>query len=220
MALAQLYLRTKKAAYLAAAIKVANWIVTNTYNTLGPGGYSFGTIINPQNQSEPSTNGKSTEHNIDTFAFFTMLVEITHGGKAANGKTWASLAEHALAFVLAMYNSEGGFFYTGTDSDQITVNPSPIPEDCQTWSYLALLDNRLKQTIDYALRNLQATDRAAAPDSSLTGSEKFTGLVFDSASLTTTADDPDAVWLEGTAHNHCRTYSACGRRWWRILWSV
>ena len=65
MALAQLYRRTGNSKYLAAALKVANWIVTNTYNTLGAGGYSFGTNINQFNESVSSTNGKSTEHNID-----------------------------------------------------------------------------------------------------------------------------------------------------------
>ena len=127
--------------YLTAALTVANWIVTNTYNTLGAGGYSFGTNINQFNQSVPSTNGKSTEHNIDTYAFFTMLVGLTHMGRPSNGASWASLAQHALTFVIAMYNTAGGYFYTGTLGDQITINPFPIPEDCQTWSYLALLDN-------------------------------------------------------------------------------
>jgi len=200
MALSQLYRRTGNKAYLTAALKVANWIVTNTYNTLGPGGYSFGTSINQFNQSVPSTNGKSTEHNIDTYAFFTMLRELTHEGSATNGMSWKSLAGHALGFVIAMYSPAGGYFYTGTDADQITINPSPIPEDCQTWSYLALLDNRYKGTIDWALANLQATDTASSRDSSLTGTESFTGLVFDTASLTTPADDPNAVWLEGTSH--------------------
>ena len=200
MALAQLYRRTGKKTYLTAALNVANWIVTNTYNTLGAGGYSFGTNINQYNQSVPSPNGKSTEHNIDTFAFFTMLRELTHDGKAANGATWKALAEHALTFVLAMYDEAGGYFFTGTLGDQITINTAPIPEDVQTWSYLALLDNKFKKTIDYALAKLEATDTSASPDSSLKGSAKYTGLVFDSASLTTTGYDPDAVWLEGSAH--------------------
>ena len=202
MALAQLYRRTGQAKYLTAALSVANWIVTNTYNTQGPGGYSFGTNINQFNQSVPSTNGKSTEHNIDTYAFFTMLAALTHGGKADNGASWTSLAEHALAFVIAMYNPAGGYFYTGTLGDQITINPYPIPEDCQTWSYLALLDNKYKQTIDWAVANLQTTDTASAPNSSLTGSQKITGMVFDSASLAPTIPgcDPNAVWLEGTSH--------------------
>ena len=200
MALAQLYKRTGESKYLTSALKVANWIVTNTYNTLGPGGYTFGTTINQFNQSVPSTNGKSTEHNIDTFAFFTMLAVLTHSGEADNGATWASLAEHALSFVKAMYSPAGGFFNIGTLGDQITINPGPIPEDCQTWSYLALLDRQYKQTIDWALGHLQSTDTPSAPDSSLTGNQKIHGMVFDAASLTTTADDPHAVWLEGTAH--------------------
>ena len=202
MALAQLYRRTGQSKYLTAALSVANWIVTNTYNTQGPGGYSFGTNINQFNQSVPSTNGKSTEHNIDTYAFFTMLAALTHGGKADNGASWTSLAEHALAFVIAMYNPAAGYFYTGTLGDQITINPYPVPEDCQTWSYLALLDNKYKQTIDWAVANLQTTDTASSPNSSLMGSQKITGMVFDSASLAPTIPgcDPNAVWLEGTSH--------------------
>jgi len=202
MALAQLYRRTGQAKYLTAALNVANWIVTNTYNTLGAGGYSYGTSINQYNQSVPSTNGKSTEHNIDTYAFFTMLSSLTHGGNASNGASWASLAQHALTFVLAMYNSSGSYFYTGTLGDQITINTCPIPEDCQTWSYMALLDNRYKQTIDWALANLQTTDTASAPNSSLTGNQKITGLAFDTASFAPILPgcDPNAVWLEGTSH--------------------
>ena len=202
MALAQLYRRTGQNKYLTAALKVANWIVMNTYNTQGPGGYSFGTSINQYNESVPSTNGKSTEHNIDTYAFFTMLAALTHGGKADNGASWASLAQHALAFVIAMYNPAGGYFYTGTLGDQITINTYPIPEDCQTWSYLALLDNQYKHTIDWALANLQTTDTASAPNSSLTGNQKITGLNFDTASFAPILPgcDPNAVWLEGTSH--------------------
>lgn len=200
MALAQLYRRTGNKSYLDAALSVANWIVTNCYNTLGPGGYSFGTNINQYNQSVPSPNGKSTEHNIDTFAFFTMLHELTHHGSAANGMTWKALAEHAMTFVMVMYNATNGYFFTGTLGDQISINYYPVPEDCQTWSYLALLDNHYSGTIDWALTNLKATDTASSPDTSLTGSESFSGLVYDSASLNTTGYDPDAVWLEGTSH--------------------
>jgi len=78
----------------------------------------------------------------------------------------------------------------------------PDPEDCQTWSYLALLKNKYRDTIDWALQNLEATDTASAPHSSLTGTERIHGLVFDSASLkpTTPNADPQAVWLEGTGH--------------------
>lgn len=202
MALAQLYRRTRQSRYLSAGLKVANWIVTNTYNTQGPGGYSFGTNINQYNQSVPSPNGKSTEHNIDTYAFFSMLAVLTRNGKADNGASWSSLAQHALAFVLAMYNPAAEYFYTGTLGDQVSTNFYPIPEDCQTWSYLALLDNRYKGTIDWALKNLQTTDSSSSPNTNLTDGESITGLVFDSASLAPTISgcDPNAVWTEGTSH--------------------
>ena len=205
MALAQLFLRTQNSIYLNGALKVANWIVDNAYSTLGAGGYSFGTTINQFNQSIPSQNGKSTEHNIDTYAFFTMLETLTGSGSASNGQSWKALSQHALMFLKSVYDASGPYFYTGTLGDQVTVNPTPVPEDCQTWSYMALLGSGIdltnrKKTIDWALNHLKATDSAAAPHTSITGTEKFKGLVFDTASLNTTVDDPDAVWLEGTAH--------------------
>jgi hypothetical protein len=200
MALAQLYGRTRDKQYLTGALLVANWIVTNTYNTQGPGGYSYGTIIDQFNQSQPSPNGKSTEGNLDTYAFFTMLDTLTDHGHADNGMTWAALAQHAFQFVFAMFNPQGPFFYTGTLPDQITINPSPIPEDCQTWSYLAFLDARSRGTIDWALANLQTTDTASSPNSNLTGSQTVSGLTFSDVSLTSPANDPHAVWLEGTSH--------------------
>jgi hypothetical protein len=70
----------------------------------------------------------------------------------------------------------------------------------QTWSYLALLDNHYKRSIDYALAHLQTTDTASAPRSSLTGNQRVTGETFASASLVSTTGDPNAVWLEGTGH--------------------
>lgn len=202
MALCQLFARTRNASYLTAALSVGNWIVNNTYNTLGAGGYSYGTTINQYNQSVPSTNGKSTEHNIDTYAFFTMLDELTHHGSAINDMTWSALAAHALNFVIAMYNSSGPFFWTGTLGDQVSINYYPIPEDCQTWSYLAMLNSQYQQTIDWALANLKVTDTASATNSSLTGSETFTGMDFDTASQAPilAGCDLDAVWLEGSAH--------------------
>jgi len=67
---------------------------------------------------------------------------------------------------------------------------------------LALLKNKYRGTIDWALQNLEATDTASAPHSSLTGTERIHGMVFDSASLKPTIPnaDPQAVWLEGTGH--------------------
>lgn len=202
MALAQLYHKTGTAAFLKAALSVGNWIVSNAYSTLGAGGYSFGTTINPSNQSVPSTNGKSTEHNIDTYAFFTMLDTLTRGGKAANGSSWSSLAQHALTFVQAMFNVTGGFFYTGTNADQITISTSIIPEDVQTWSYLALQSKAYGVSLDWVKTNLVTIDTPSSPFSALKGlgNLRVEGETYDTASLATSGNDPEAVWLEGTAH--------------------
>ncbi len=206
MALAQLYRHTGDNRYLTGALLVANWIVSNAFDGVGVGGFKFGTVIayiNGNNVSQPSTNGKATEHNIDVYAFFTMLSQLTkNAASPSNGMTWSQLAAHALSFVIAMFNPAGPFFFTGTLGDGQTINTTPIPEDVQTWSYLALLNNKYRGTIDWALANLEATDTASAPNSSLTGAETIHGLVFDTASLATALKgaDPHAVWLEGTGH--------------------
>lgn len=206
MALAQLYARTGQVRFLQAALLVANWIVSNTYDETGLGGYKFGTVIayvNFNNVSQPSPNGKSTEHNIDVYGFFNMLSRLTQNAKSNSiNMTWSELAQHALVFLQKMFNPDGPYFYTGTLNNPDRINPYPIPEDTQTWSYMSLLQGAYKGTIDYALKNLEATDTASAPHSSLTGSQRIHGLVFDSASLAPTIGtaDPQAVWLEGTGH--------------------
>ena len=214
MALAQLYFVTKDARFLNGALLVANWIVTNTYDATG-GGYAFGTninYINGVNVSQPSGNGKSTEHNIDTYAFFTMLSTLTgNAASAANGMKWTALANHALQFVDSMFNPAGPNFWTGTlSATNDGINYYPVPEDCQTWSYLALLKTKYQQTINWALNNLEATDTASARASGLTGSQTIHGLVFDTASLNTAslADAPRAVWREATSP----TIAALGAR--------
>jgi hypothetical protein len=203
MALAQLYQRTRTTSYLTAALKVGNWIVNNAFSATG--GYSFGTNINPQNMSVPSPNGKSTEHNIDVYAFFTMLAQLTRNGNATNGASWKSLAHHALLFVQSMFNPNGGFFYTGTNSDGVTPATYPVPEDVQTWSYLALLSNSYGVSLDWVKTNLVTIDTPSSPNSALKGLGNINihGETFDSASLATnpgSGTDPEAVWLEGTAH--------------------
>ncbi len=214
MALAQLYAKTGNSRCLAGALLVANWIVTNAYNTEGPGGFSFGTTINSSNQSVPSTNGKSTEHNIDTYAFFTMLSKLTEDANANNGMAWSALAQHAASFVAAMYNSSSGqvsgggsyyyfgpFYYTGTLGDQVTINPSPVPEDCQTWSFLAGLGAQTSASIDFVPRALFTQDTAFGSHTSLTGNQEVFGVRFGTlVPAELPAADYNAVWFEGTAH--------------------
>jgi hypothetical protein len=206
LALARLYRSTGSRRFLDGALKLGAWIVNNAFDTRGAGGYTGGV----DGGNNPLLY-KSTEHNIDTCALFSALARFA-GSQIYPGltKSWATLAAYAASFIATMWNSSGQFFYTGTNPDGVTTNPSPIPEDVQTWSFLALRDPRFAQSVDWARGNLAATDTAQAYNSTLTGNLSFQGVTFSSvsrhpASLMppnsfTPGPDPDGVWFEGTAH--------------------
>jgi len=89
IALAELYARTGVRAYLDGAVKAATFIDTTTRDNNPPGGFFFG---------NGQTN-KSTEHNIDVYALFSMLAHLT--GDA----TWQTEANYAKSFVEAMFDA-------------------------------------------------------------------------------------------------------------------
>ena len=94
---------------------------------------------------------------------------------------WTAAAQHALAFVKALYNIAGGFFWTGTGDDGVSFNTDPksnIPEDVQTWSYLAMLDKNFAVSLDWAKTNLSVTDTPQAYNSVLTGNVRFRGVSY------------------------------------------
>ena len=80
-----------------------------------------------------------------------------------------------------MWSASSGFFWTGTTADGVTINRSFVPEDCQSWSYLALQETAHAGSLDWAYANLSATDGP------------FSGVAFSNA-------DRSGVWFEGTAH--------------------
>ena len=198
IALAQLFHRTGDRQFLDGAVKLGRWIVNNTFDTRGAGGFNFGVDNN-----NSKLLFKSTEHNIDCVALFTMLAALTRDG------SWLTQAEHARTFVNAMFDStDGEFFFTGTTEDGTTINTSNIPEDVQTWSFLATLDETHARSIDWAKTNLATTDTPQTINSRLTGNSKLSGVTFASQSLRalapsdqfSAAPSPNAVWFEGTGH--------------------
>lgn len=197
MALCQLYKKTKNSNYLTGATKLGNWIYANAYSTVGAGGYTAGV-----DAGNNKLTYKSTEHNIDTYAFFTMLASET--GNSA----WTARAQWAATFVASMWNSAGGFFWTGTGNDGITTNTSNIPEDVQTWSYLAFLNQAYAGSLQWVTTNLITIDTPQTINSKLTGNQMILGETYASLSLRALTPsesydqppDPNAVWLEGTGH--------------------
>lgn len=194
IALAQIYARTHVHAYLEGALRAATFIETTTRDNTNvpPGGYFFGN----------GQSNKATEHNIDVYALFTMLAQLS------GDNSWLDGAAHARAFVEAMFDAPSGHFWTGTsDPTHIFFNNSP--EDVQTWSYLAFKDTNFAITLDWVKTNLATTDTTFAFNNGwgVNGSLRLrvSGMTFASLSklgtvLGDNTVDADAVWLEGTSH--------------------
>ena len=168
-ALVQLYARTGDASYLTGATSIANWIQANAYDTRGAGGYTGGY------DSSGKLTWKSTEHNLDVFSFFSMLATET------GNSTWSTRAGYAKTFVDAMWDSAGVKYWVGTGTDGVALNKDFLPEDVNTWTYLAFKDASRAASIDWDVAHLAVTDGS------------FTGVSFG-------ACDRSKVWFEGTAH--------------------
>ncbi|MFF0476517.1 endonuclease/exonuclease/phosphatase family protein [Streptomyces sp. NPDC004284] len=187
MAFCHLYKATGDSRYLDGALRAANWIQTNSADDRGAGGYTGGYAdISPAEDGSGMVKRtwKATEHNIDVGAFFAMLNQLT------GDQVWKSRSDNAFAFVKTMLSADGNHLWTGTGLDGVTVNEDAVPEDIQTWSYLATRDPAYERTVDWVAGRMAATDGPADPT---TGQPMFSGVSFS-------AVDTSGVWFEGTAH--------------------
>jgi hypothetical protein len=198
LAFVALYRRTKAERFLAAAIRISEWIVKNCKSDEPLGGWKFG--VNGKNEPHPAT---STEHNIDLIGLFGQLFQIT-GKEIWNHRRW-----RAQAFVKKMWEPDGQFFYTGTNDGE-TINKDLIPEDTQTWAYLALEAWLYRGALDWEAVNLKVSDNSARKNSTVPEGQSYEGVTFTSKSLLANEDAPIAewqpkpnrngVWFEGSAH--------------------
>ncbi len=215
ISLAQLYNETGEARYLEGAKTLGGWIIDNAYVETGLGGYTFGLA---GGAFQPY---KSTEHNIDLVALFTMLAELDSGET-----DWRFYADHAEDYLAEVWNPDEGYFYTGSSGVGVDADGNPyddtiatefnaddpragrrIPEDPQSWSYLALESRQYAKSIDWAVNNLETTDTTGSPSFSFPEGLSFTGVTFSDVALLLNdalefnpAANPDAVWFEGTGH--------------------
>jgi hypothetical protein len=169
-ALVRLYAATGRQAYLTGALAIGTWIQAHCRDTRGPGGYTGG-----QSAGGQRIAWKSTEHNIDLYALFSMLAAQTRD------PAWSARAAWARFFVASMWDRQAGRFYAGTTTDGFTPNDSLLPEDVNSWSYLALRDPRYAPSVGWDVRNLAASARG------------YPGVSF-------CRGDRTGVWYEGTAH--------------------
>ena len=150
LALLDFYEVTNEPKYLQGAEQLGSWVIANTSDNRGSGGFtggydgwengaasggSFTCVSNVIVNGQCKRLYKSTEHNIDLYAAFSRLYVDDQQAQ------WAQAAKQAKAFVISMWNSDtttGGYFLTGTVEDGITVNAGVIPVDIQAWAIQAL----------------------------------------------------------------------------------
>ena len=169
-ALTQLYSATGVRAYLDGAMALGAWIQAHCRDDRGPGGYTGGDTA-----SGSKIGWKSTEHNIDVYAFFRLLARET------GNPVWSSRSAWARRFILAMWDTAAGRFNAGTTGDGATPEYTPQLEDVNSWSYLALQDPAYEQSLDWEERHLAVT------------ADGYRGVSICTGNRT-------GVWFEGTAH--------------------
>lgn len=184
LALTHLYKATSDARYLNGATKVGDWIINNTTDTRGAGGFTGGL-----NSDGTKIMWKSSEHNIDAAGFFGALYTATNNSK------WLTHSNRAKTFLASMWNPTAGRFNIGTIDDGATTNINEyIPEDVQSWAYLLTLSTTYAPALQWNIANLEVTD-SSVPATPITG-VRF-ALQTNPANL---SHNDSTVWLEGTAH--------------------
>ncbi len=168
-ALTQLYAATRVRAYLRGAVALGDWVQLQCRDGRGAGGYAGG-----ETAAGATIEWKSTEHNIDVYAFFRLLARET------GNVVWSQRAAWARRFVVSMWNPAQGRFYLGTTDNGVTRNDTAQVEDVNSWSYLALQDPAYAASVGWDVANL------SVPAAGYRGLSYCTG-------------DRTGVWFEGTA---------------------
>jgi len=149
-----------------AAARIGDW-VAQWQDRRGAGGFTGGVI---GHEPSPEPRGwKSTEHNTDLAAAFSLLAERRKEAK------WRDLAGAARHFVEAMWNKDCACFAAGTTEDGVTPNMT-LSLDAQVWPLLVLPDPARFDAVRGTLSKRLATQ---------------SGYAYGEAK--------DGVWTEGTA---------------------
>jgi hypothetical protein len=185
LALLQLYKRTGNLPYLEAARKIGQFIQSFRNDVGAYQGY-LGGLTDPESDSPVPRLYASTEHNIDVFAVFHTMYELT------GEENWREGAQHARTFVEAMWCSAGDseplcqdpelnqVFLTGTKDPQ-QRNLDQFPLDPQSWSVLSLPGVLIDfpPVLQHAVRSQGVEEQG------------YRGFDFNA--------DRDGIWFEGTA---------------------
>ncbi|RRD05174.1 hypothetical protein EII34_07495 [Arachnia propionica] len=184
MALAHLAHVTGERKYLDGAVRIGEWLLDETGDIRGVGGFTGG-----YRSGGDKLEWKSTEHNIDMVGLFGMLGELTGEPR------WSMARMRAETFVRSMWDVLEGRFHIGSTENGIATNVDEFnPEDVQSWGYMVRGRHRYLMALDWVMGNLEVTDPTYAE-------KMITGVLYAWQTNPDNADhNDDTVWLEGTAH--------------------
>ena len=163
----------KKAEYLAAAIRAADFILTLRSEN---GGFVAG--YEGWDDAQIKATYSSTEHNLGIYSAFRALSDAVEQSVPQKATEYRDAAEEAKRFVLSMYDKKLGCFYTGTKEDGKTISDGVIPLDANSIAVLALAE-----ALEDPYRILSFVEERMA-----------VGAGFDFS-----AGDLDGIWNEGAA---------------------
>jgi hypothetical protein len=188
LALLDLFYATGNTQYRDCARQISDWAENNLKAGGQYQGYYAGFDVNGEITS------RATEENAGFFQLNEQLASL-FGQSYADRATWAG------TFVVAMFNQAGGYFWTGTSSDD-TINTQSVPLDAQTIPLLTLGQSQQYQSaVSYTAAITWAEDNLTVTDDS------FTGFTYSTVS----ASQPSPrVWFEGVAQG-CVIYELLGR---------
>jgi hypothetical protein len=166
--------------YVAAAETLGRWVRDHCRSRSPLGGFRGG--VEGFEAKQETLTYRSTEHNLDLLVAFGRLAAITRRPQ------WLEESVYAQQFVLSMWDSVGGHFWTGTEGDGDRINRSTVPLDVQAWAIQALRSaaGAYDRAVDYAEGHHRVDG----------------GFDFN--------DDRDGTWYEGTAQMAV-TYRLLGR---------
>ncbi len=128
LALLDLHSATGDPAWSDSAKHLAAWIIEQTSDMRGAGGFSGG--VEGDDAHAHKIAWKSTEHNIDCVALFDRLAALDeHGG-------WLTHASAARRLVQSEWDTASGHFFVGTQPDGVTPNRMTSGLDAQLWPML------------------------------------------------------------------------------------
>ncbi len=128
LAMMSLFDATHDQRWRDAAAKLGHWIVDNTFDQRGSGGFMGG--IDGFDAAPTKILWKSTEHNIDAIALFDRLAHSKAVGE------WKSAEATARRFVDSQWDAKSGHFFIGTQVDGMTPNRDSSGLDAQLWPQL------------------------------------------------------------------------------------